>query len=299
MYPDEKYRAFLLGMADAETEAGVEEGILDGRIDPGYLRQIEDELIDDLVFGRLSTPEERIFLTEFLSTPERIRKLEFARALQHYAIRPAREAGLRGAFLKLRRFGTITWALPLAGALGCAVLVATWLGERNLSLRHELAQATQLNDEHQRVISSMLEEQARRTSQPPASIPTTESKPGPVSSLDRTAAQPSIRLSPVNRGLAKVSVLHLDPLATTVSILLELPFDLRGTLREELLNSEGEIIWSQRFSRTSGISNHGSITIVLPAGLLATGEYRLRTETGLSPEEPGDTATYLFRIRKH
>jgi len=298
MYPDEKYRAFLLGMADAETEAGIEEGILDGRIDPGYLRHIEDELIDDLVFGRLSTGEERIILSEFLSTPERVRKLEFARALQHYASRPAREAGRSGIFLKLRRFTIISWVLPLAGALGCAVLVAIWLGERNQSLRHELAQATHLNDEHQRVISSVLEEQARRASQPAASIPTTQSKPGPVSIPHQTAVQPSIQLSPVNRGQATVRVLHVDPQATTVSFLLELPLDLGSTLHEELLNSEGEIIWSQQFSSTNGISNHGITTIVLPAGLLATGEYRLRAGTGLSREESGDTRTYLFRIRK-
>ena len=46
-------------------------------------------------------------------------------------------------------------------ALACAVLAATWLGERDLSLSRELAQATRANDEHERVVASMAEEQKR------------------------------------------------------------------------------------------------------------------------------------------
>jgi hypothetical protein len=299
MYPDDKYRAFMLGMADAETEAGVEDEILDGRIDSDHLQQIEEELIDDHLFGRLSMDEVRIFESEFLSTPRRASKLEFARALQHYAVRRAPEAKRRMHFVKLRGLVAMPWFLPLAGALGCAMLAVIWLGERNRSLSHELAQATQVNDEHQRVIVSILEERAGRTSQPPASIQTTESKSGPVSIPDQTAVQPSIRLSPgVSRGLATVPILHVNREASTVSIMIELPFDLVSTLREELLSSEDKTIWSQQFSITGGISNHGITTIVLPAGLLATGEYRLRAETGANREEPGGTAIYLFRIRK-
>ena len=57
MYPDRTYRAFLLKMADAETETAIEEAILDGSIDLAYLGQIEEELIDDSLFGRLSDEE--------------------------------------------------------------------------------------------------------------------------------------------------------------------------------------------------------------------------------------------------
>jgi hypothetical protein len=156
-----------------------------------------------------------------------------------------------------------------------------------------------VNDKRQQLVASMLEEQARRTSQPAPSIQTTESKSGPVSAVGQTAVQPSIRLSPgVSRGLATVPVLHVNRQASTVSVMLELPFDLVSTLREELLNSEGKTIWSQQFSITGGILSHEITTIVLPTGLLATGEYRLRAETGASPAEPTDTATYLFRVRK-
>jgi hypothetical protein len=299
MFPDDKYRAFLLGMADTETETKIEEGILEGRIDPDHLQQIEEELIDDHLFGRLSHEEERVFKSEFLSSHERAGKEEFARALLHFAIRRAPEPTRDVAVRKLRRWVAMPWSLPLAGALACAVLAAIWLGERNLNLSRELAQATQANDEHERVIASMAEEQKRSASQSKASNEAIESRTAAISDSEQAALQPVFRISPgVSRGLDAVRVLHLSRQASTVSIVLELPFDPVSTLREELLNSEGKTIWSQQFSGADGISNHGSTSIILPAALFATGEYRLRAEADARGEEPGDVATYLFRVRR-
>jgi len=178
-------------------------------------------------------------------------------------------------------------------------LAIMWLGERNLSLSRELAQAKQANEEHERMIASMAEEQKRRANQSKAPYEPTMSEAAAIPDSELAAVQPVFHLSPgVSRGLVSVPVLHLSRQASTISIVLELPFDLVSTLREELLSSEDKTIWSQQFSVTIGISNHGTTTVMLPAALLATGEYRLRAETGISGEEPEGTATYLFRIRK-
>ena len=246
MFPDEKYRAFMLGIADAEFEANIEEAILDGRLDPGDLEQIEEELIDDLLFGRLSKEEERSFRYGHLSTPRGAGKLAFAVAMQHYAARHAPGARRRFASAKLRELAAMPWVWSLAGALGCAVLAAIWLGARNLSLSHQLAQATLVNDEHQRLIASMLEEQRRLASLPVISVQPPESKPVWPSAPEQVPLQSVIRLSPgVSRGLATVPVLHLNRQAKTVSIVLELPFDPASSLREELLDSENKSIWTQ------------------------------------------------------
>lgn len=299
MDPDKKYRAFLLGMADPETEQSVEEEIFDGRIDPDHLQQIEEELIDDLLFGRLSTDEEREARSVFFSTPRRIGNFKFARALKHHAALHAPEARPRTAFAKFYLLAARPWALPLVGALSCAVLAAAWFGERDLALNQELAQASRTIDDHERIIESMREEQARRTSQPePTSQPTLSKAPA-VSVADKTTVQPSIRLFPgASRGLATVPVLRLNQLASSASLVLESPSDHQNALREELLSSNNKTIWSQQFSVTIGISHNGITTIILPAAIFSTGEYRLRVETGPNTDGLEESATYLFRVRR-
>ena len=299
MDPDKKYRAFLLGMADPETEASVEEEIFDGRIDPDRLQQFEEELIDDLLFGRLSPDEERKARSVFLTTPQRIGKFEFARALQHHAALHAPKGRHLTIFAKPYRLAARHWVLPLAGALSCAVLAAAWLGERDLALNQELAQASRTNDDHQRIIESMREEQARRTSQPAPPTQPTLSKAPAISVSEKTTVQPSIRLSPgFSRGLATVPVLRLNRLASSASFVLELPSDHQHALREELLSSDNKTIWIQQFSVTTGISNNGITTIILPAAIFSTGEYRLRVETGPDTNGLEESATFLFRVRR-
>lgn len=297
MYPDSKYREYMLGLAGAEIEADVEEAILDGRVDPEHLHQIEEELIDDLLFDRLSAEEKRVIRSTFLSTPTRARSLEFGLALQQYAAQHLPEPSRRTIYVKLREWAAVSPSvLPLAGALACCMTVTFWLAERNLALSRQLVQTAQANDEHQRAIASMQEEQHRRATQPDTSI---HPSPATIAAGDQSESRPTIELSPgANRGLAVVPVLHLKKQAITASIVLELPFKPMVTLREELLSSDNKQIWSQQFSNVVGISAHGLTTVVLPAELFATGEYRLRAEADSSGDVHGSTATYLFRVRK-
>jgi len=303
MYPDDTYRSFLLGTAEAATEAAVEAGILDGSIDLDHLCQIEEELIDDHLFGRLSTAEARVFQSKFLSTPDRAEKLTFARALQRYSAQDLPAVRRRSLFSKVRRLLITPWFLPLTAALSCTFLITLWVGERNLVLTRELAQSTNENNERQRVIVAMLEEQARRASESKASNESIASNAAAVAAIrnsEQPAVQPVFRLSPgISRGVAAVQVLHLSREARTVSIMLELPFAPVSTLHEELLSPEDKSIWSQQFSSAEGIANKGVTTIVLPAELFVTGEYRLRAEADLTGEGRGSTATYLFRVYKH
>jgi hypothetical protein len=275
--------------------------ILDGRVDPDRLLQIEEELIDDHLFGHLPPEDECTFKSEFLCSRERTRKVEFARSLLDYAIRSAPESKRGVAAGKLRGWFALQWSLPLAGALACALVATIWLGERDLSLSRELARATQANDEHERMIASMAEEQKRRADQSKAPYEPTMSGPAANPDSEQAAVQPVFHLSPgVSRGLTAIPVLHLSRQASTLSIVLELPFDPVGKFSVELLNSESEdvdkIIWREQFSGTKGIASQGSITITLPAKLLSTGEYRLRVEADASGAVTGGRAIYLFRV---
>jgi hypothetical protein len=165
-------------------------------------------------------------------------------------------------------------------------------------LNHQLAQASRADDAHQRVIASMVEERKRQLSEA-ASAESTPYKPALTAALGQFPAPPSIRLSPgVSRGLSAIPVLRLNPQATVASIVLDLPFVPEAPLREELLSFGGTAIWSQQFSTPSGLSNHKTATVVLPAALLPADDYQLRVESGTQTDTQGEVATYLFRVRR-
>jgi hypothetical protein len=308
LFPDQTYRAFLLKMSDAETETAIEEAILDGAIDPAYLRQIEEELIDDSLLGRLSEEEIKHFRSDFLCTAERKQKLRFASAIRDYSAQQDLPVTRSAVWSGLKKTSTIPWTLSLAGALACALIAAAWLADRNLNLNRELAQTTRENNESQRLLSSLQEQQRRSEGQLAAperqsvqTPPNHGSEQSGGSLTDRgpgSIASPVIRLSSgISRGLEAVPVLHLGKQANMVSIVLELPFDLRGGIREELLDSNDQSIWSQEFSAPTSDVRHGLSTIMLPAALFSTGEYRLRVRSGTEGEQSLDKVTYLFRVR--
>jgi hypothetical protein len=314
MHPDQTYRAFLLKMVDADTDAAIEEGILDGSIDLTHLLQVEDELIDDSLFGRLSDEEKSHFTTDFLCTPERNAKLTFARAMKQYSAKQSSPIRRGSVWNSWKRFSALPWSLPLVGTLACALLVVGWLTERDLTLHSELALNSRESDEHQRIIASLRQELAGAQSphvvapsQSPhamagrASRRSLESMTGQTREPDDDLAQLSvIQLSSgVSRGLAAVPVLQIRREASFVKIRLDLPFDLIGAVREELLDSADKSIWTQQFSVSTSIAPHGITTIVLPAALFTAGDYRLRVEAGTREKEPGARVAYVFRVRRN
>lgn len=317
MYRDQTYRAFLLNLADKDTDAAIEEGILNGSINSADLLQVEDELIDDSVFGRLSDEEETHFTADFLCTPERNAKLAFARAMKQYSAQQSSDIRLAPVQLATgwnswKGFVATPWSLPLVGALACALLVTGWLVERNLGLRSELAVASRNEDESQRTIASLRQQQGGTrspqitTSSQSSALAGPEQRWSPGNTTDQNSRPsddlgefPVIELSSgVNRGVAAVPVLQIGRKTSMVEIRLHLGFALAGTGREELLDSSNKSIWTQQFSTSYSIAPHGITTIILPVALFTSGEYRLRIETGTSGEEltPG---VFQFRVSRN
>jgi hypothetical protein len=317
MFPDQTYREFLLTMVDSATEAAIEEGILNGTVDPEHLSQIEDELIDDFLFDRLSNEEKLRFRTHFLSSAERVGRFDFAAALMNYSARQAPAAVQKPFPAWWRRLAALPWEFPLAGALAWALVAAAWLAYSNATMRRELALSVRRNAEDQRIITSLRGKQG-----PPeaphgsASALTSGNSPGqtpspsggmPPSSATRLSGVglSVLRLSSeVRRGLAPVPVLSLTQGTHLVAIEIALPFDLSGSVREELLDTAGQSVWIQQFSATGPAALRDIETVILPAAILAPGEYRLRigaeaATAGSHSATPGPQATYLFRIHRN
>ena len=130
----EELRLYLLGRLESESRSEQVEARM--MSEPEYYEELlvaEDEVIDKYLARELSAAEREGFERHFLSTPERVRKLKFARALKNYvsAASPADERDERGRG-RLSSFFRALFATPVRAAvatavvlLGCALL-AWW-----------------------------------------------------------------------------------------------------------------------------------------------------------------------------
>src|SRR5918912_2138269 len=90
---DQNIRRYLLGDLAGAEQQQLEESLFKGGELFEELLIAEDEIVDEYVAGRLTQSERERFEQHFLSTPERLQKLRFARALKrHITAATARES---------------------------------------------------------------------------------------------------------------------------------------------------------------------------------------------------------------
>ncbi len=286
-------RRFLLGMTDPEAEKTIEEGILSGVLSTEDVALIEEELIDDHIFGRLSPEEETAFHAKFLIVPERRSLVAFSRAMQEYARKhapPRRQGAFSMGYIP--RFALATsFAL-----LGVVTLSVAWLETRNIRLVRELAGVSQTSDERQRLLASLMEQEKQRTA-----LPERASAVGGVAAESKaipSAVMSGIQLRPgVRRGVEAIPVLHVAGEPGAVRITLELAFNPSDGLREELFHAGGKRIWNQELSSAGPVVAHGSTTVYVPSQLLTPGDYQIRVKD-LSGDASDDGDVYAFRVSR-
>lgn len=299
MTEQQTYREFLLGISDPETERQIEEGILDGSIDPAFLRLAEDDLIDDYLFGWLSPEEQERFNSGLAFSPGRKQELAFAQALRRYANTDA-ASGVGASSLQLVRSPKKDsgWKAVAIIAIAACLIGAIAVGVENSRLQYGAQQARNAQDEINRLHSALVQEQVRRdqpaTDQTPqpsegAQAGSSSHGPGPVAAL---TLQPEL-----TRGLERQMVLRAGAHSQVVWLQLEFPSALKGAFRQEMLTDAGERIWMEEFTAPAA-APITSNTIALPAALLVPGDYRIRLEE----IDPGGSAqviaTYSFRFSR-
>jgi len=322
MLPDETLRAFLLGMSEDEASSRIEEAILDGSMNLEDLLLVEEELIDDYVFGRLSLDETQHFNARFLEGEEWRGKINFSRSIHKHALEQANRASSFGFWPFSRiasatptrairplspRFAVVGWRFALVAMLACFLAATVWLGLRTIQLSGELAESARAANERERLLTSLMDRKergreetgkAKQLAGQTTSAVRSAAEPAPLAASRSPQTESEIRLTPgVSRGVERLAVLHLMPRSTLARITLELPFKPEGTVREELFRSGGERVWSQEFSSADSIVTHGTTDIDLPAKLLSPGDYRLKFEETPTGATSGGGVNYVFRVR--
>ncbi len=271
-------KRYLLGGLDPETEE------LDSRLllgDPGLENQlgvVEDELVDAFVRGELSPEETEKFQRHFIRPAARRQKVAFAKRLHRYidrywaaenreiqvaaAATPKEPSGLRNWLASLVQWSPApAWNYAMVGLLVVAVIGGTWALTGKLQLQQEVQNL-----------------QAEITQLEQSTVSTVWLAPGML------------------RGLGEVERLILPPESNLVRIQLDIGVDDYGGYRAALNDANGDELWSQSRLSATTTEDRFSVDVILPAEILAAGDYYIRLSGVSSSDELELVGRYYFRV---
>jgi hypothetical protein len=289
---------YLLGNLSEEEQVQVEDRAL---ADADYLSALEAteaDLIDAYVRGELSQADRRNFELRFLTSPERRRKIEFARALDTLTSQSTSEespsAG-RSSFM------SAFWRWnPMALAAGMAVLICiaggAWLASENATIRSRVtaleAERRSFDTREQTLRQQLGEEQARA-----AALAAQNRQPAEPARAPLVA---SLVLVPgLSRAEARVERLVLSPSAQIARIEIQLePRDDYPRFRAELRTRRGDEVLS-RSNLVRQKSGPGFvISLDVPASALAAGDYELALKGIAGDRTSQDVGYYYFAVQR-
>jgi hypothetical protein len=293
---------YLLGNLSEPEQVRVEDRAF---ADPDYLSALETaeaDLIDGYVRGGLSPAERRDFERRFLTSPQRLNKVEFARTLARLA--PEWEAGqalLRGRVSGWQALENLLrgWnpAIQLTAAMAILVCLASawWLTVQNADMHSRLAaletQRRDLESRERGLQKQLAEERASAGSAAQRANPD-------VSEGARAPLLPALVFVPgLSRAEMPVQKLTLPPSAQIARIQIQLePRDDFPRFRAELRRRSDEILWQGNLRRRTTSSGY-SVFIDVPASSLSTGEYELALK-GVIDGQTTDIGFYYFTVQK-
>ena len=292
---------YLLGNLTEEEQVRVEDQAF---ADPEYLGALqgaETDLIDAYVRGELPQTDRRAFEGRFLLSPDRRRRVEFARAFATVtdesipvaAFAPRRVSAWQ-TFRDLIR--TSNPAFRFAGALVAVVCIggATWLVFENGSMRSRIsaletqrlaseARELRLQQEQNRSQNSS----AQASNRPPAESP-------------RTPLIASLALFPgLSRAEARIEQLLLPAGAQIAR--LDVQLDARDDYRRfraDLRTRGGRDILTLTSLRPHRSPAGQAVSIDVPASAIESGEYELSLKGLTDGQAPQDIGYYYFRVLK-
>lgn len=263
MASSELTKSYLLGELDQEARLRFEETLI---VDERYHEAVliaEEELIDRYLSDDLNEHERERFLQNFLITPGRRQKLDFARTFRAYVT-------------------SHTLQPPVAENQGeespssWERLLPLFAGKRNLALRLAFAAMLLL------VVlpGSWVVWKRLLQSNPPKNLSSNTLTVTLASGLTRSAGE-------VNR-------IAIHPGVTTVQLRLEPTVFGQESYRAKLLTDEGTEIFS-----TVALKDGGDrlVDVAIPAELLVAGDYRIKLDGSKGGVTEG-AGTYYFRVAR-
>jgi hypothetical protein len=274
--------SYLLGDLDGAERSRLEERLLTDAEYREVIRAVEDDLVDDYVRGELPVRQRELFEKQFTASPDRMRKVELARALTQALGDSGHVPASEPTPLIVRsRWRPLisTFRYPLAAAAVLLLGLGVWF-------------ATQST----RTPSTVQSPQAAQ--RPPANTAPTKpedrsAQPAPELSIATFVLPPGL----VRDGTAATT--FAIPAGTDV-VRLRIVLDKGDeypAYRAELRTASGNSVWKSDAGSIQTDAAGQSIALEVPAELLPAERYEL-TLTGVNRDVAEDIGYYYFSIAK-
>jgi hypothetical protein len=298
---------YLLGQLPEEQCVRIEDEAFQNEQHLQTILDVESDLIDEYVRGEFSQRERSLFENHFLASPERRRKVEFARALAKVtAVEPAPQvvwtpAKVNPLLAFFRRLGPVP---ALSFAVMVVLLIAgAWLAWTSIRLRaerdHLQTQRRQLEEqlgqerERNQVLAEQLRQEKPQELPPnvPAPTPERESTPSPLT-LAMTL------LPGISRSSGSVPTLQVTPEVSAVrtGVVID-PQEAYQRFRVEVRAPNGAVVWSRSNLQARRSNGGRTIGLNLPAAVLKSGRHELVVQ-GSENGANTDIGYYYFEVRK-
>ena len=288
---------YLLGsLSPAETERLDELSFTDDDF-AQRLHAVENDLVDAYVRGELHGKLLQRFQSFYLSSPDRLEKVEFAESFLKLAdsaepsVQPARQVWWKAIFRSPRpAWGTLAAAASL-------LVVLSWLVVQDMRLRRERETLQQRQSEFQVLVGKQQAAAADQQQQ-------IDELRKMLSRLDPGTAPAEPRIIPFvlqaqTRSIGRIAAVSVPAGTDFVTFQLELEVD-DYTLYQATLKSipGGESVWIRSQLRPQARDTSRVVVVTSRASLLKSGNYVLE----LTGQNAGRTAepagSYVFRVEK-
>jgi hypothetical protein len=329
-YNEELIVQYLLGELTEEQRVEIEDHAFQDQQYMQNILAVESDLIDEYVRGEVPRDRLQKFDRHFLASDERLRKVEFARALATVASEsqaaeaarpvsaktPVVRQGSLLAFLRgfsIRAFSPAT-AFSMAVAL-VLVIGAAWLIRDRLRLRAQVGQLSaqrQAQEARQRELEKQVADERARGDELAARVEQErkEARESVAPTAQRERQQLVAPASPATLvalsllpGLSRAGnappALVISPAVRTVRLQVGVdPEDDYRSFGVELRTLGGQRIWSHENLSPRATRGGRQLVLNLPASLFAAGRYELSLRGTTAEGTSDDIGYYYFEVLK-
>jgi hypothetical protein len=295
---------YLLGNLSEEEQVRIEDRAFADADYRVVLEATEADLIDAYVRGELLASERRAFEQRFLVSPQRRKKVEFARDLFRVtaeakaveSLSPTRLSAWQALVRLLRG-----WNPALQFAVGLAALIlgvgASWLIVENGAMRSRVAALeTRERDMQARAndLQRQLGDEQARAGSLAAQIEQQQTAGGSTSLIASLVLLPGL-----SRAENRREQLVLKPSAQIAHIEIQLePRDEYPRFRAELRSAGGEEILIRGSLPRQRTTAGYSVSFDVPVTALPAGQYELALKGLLNDQSVHDIGYYYFNVQK-
>jgi hypothetical protein len=285
---------------------------------------VESDLIDEYVRGELSASARQQFERRFLTSAERQRKVEFARALA----RVIPEATTEDAAQPARGFAPTSWwssfitplkslhpAFKFSMAAAAVVLVVgvSWLVTETIRLRAQVAQLQaeqQTRQRQEEILRQQAGSERARSEELEAQLERERERSAELArGLERDQSRErstglsfiaSLFLPPgIARSAAERPKLVIPQAARLARLQIGLEReDEYQSFRVELRTAQGQEVWTQDDLRPRPSRAGRVVSLIIPGSVFITGKYELTLKGVIDQQKTEDVRYYYFDVLK-